>query len=88
MMEETHKRTLVKSISWRIIATATTMVAAYIITGEVAIALGIGAIEATAKLLFYYLHERSWAHVSWGRVERGKSKKIKQLLNLGTSKQQ
>ena len=82
-MEETRSRTIVKSISWRVIATATTMAAAYIITGEVAVALGIGVIEATAKLLFYYLHERSWAHVSWGIVSKMKHKKMSQLLHFG-----
>lgn len=67
MKKDSHARTLTKTISWRFIATGTTIVAAYILTGEITTALGIGGIEATAKLIFYYLHERAWANVKWGK---------------------
>jgi uncharacterized membrane protein len=64
---EYHRRTVVKAVSWRIIATMTTMVIAFIITGRLTIALEIGLFEMIAKMLFYYLHERAWAAVSWGK---------------------
>ena len=66
-MHENHRRSVVKALSWRVIATMTTMVAVYFITEEWLIALEVGAIEATAKLFFYYLHERTWLRIKWGR---------------------
>ena len=63
---ETHKRTIAKTISWRIIATLTTALLVYIFTGNLTIAVEVGALEAVLKLLFYYLHERGWGHITWG----------------------
>ena len=51
---------ILKSFSWRIIATLTTMALAYIFTGEIGTALKIGGFEFIAKMILYYLHERAW----------------------------
>ena len=67
MKKDSHARTLVKTISWRFIATATTMLAAYILTGRIEIALSIGAIDGLWKFFFYYFHERAWENVKWGK---------------------
>ena len=66
---ESHKRTVAKTISWRIIATITTALLVYIFTGNFKIAVVVGALEAVLKLLFYYLHERGWSHIAWGTRE-------------------
>ena len=57
-MTETHKRTLVKSISWRIMAT---LIAAIWMGFEGAIILNI------VQLFAYYFHERIWLKINWGR---------------------
>jgi uncharacterized membrane protein len=58
-MTESHKRTIVKSITWRIVATLVT--AAYTgISGAIIINLWM--------TLAYYIHERSWLKLSWGKV--------------------
>ena len=67
--EEHHTRSVVKAISWRAIATLTTTGLVYVFTGEFALALEVGLLELTLKLLFYYLHERTWGAVRWGRIE-------------------
>ena len=64
---EAHSRTVAKAISWRIIATITTMTAVYIFTGEWLITIGVGVVEVVAKIRFYYLHERIWNKISWGK---------------------
>lgn len=68
--KEKHSRSIAKAISWRVIATATTMVVVYIFTGNFLLTLGIGSLEATAKMLFYYMHERAWNEVSWGKHKK------------------
>lgn len=57
---ESHIRSILKSISWRFVATATTVIIAWFITGDTVIALEIGAIEVVAKILIFYVHERLW----------------------------
>lgn len=63
---ETQKRTLIKTVSWRILATLTTGLLVYIFTGNFTIALEVGAVEVIAKLVLYYLHERGWSIIPWG----------------------
>jgi uncharacterized membrane protein len=38
-----------------------------IMTGRVAIAGSIAGLEIITKIVWYYLHERLWAAVTWGR---------------------
>lgn len=60
------KRSIVKSISWRVIATITTMVLVFIFTGSFALSLSIGFFEVVAKMVIYYFHERTWNKFKWG----------------------
>ena len=56
-------KSIMKSVSWRIVGTLDTMVISYFITGRVTIALSIGSVEVLTKTLLYYFHERLWAHI-------------------------
>lgn len=49
--------------------TMDTMVIAFIITGKIKWALSIGFVELFTKLFLYYLHERIWNRVSFGRIK-------------------
>ena len=60
-------RSVVKSISWRIIGTLDTIVIAYFITGKVGMALTIGSIEFFTKMFLYFFHERAWNSIKWGK---------------------
>lgn len=66
--KESHVRSIIKGISWRVIGTVTTILVAYILTGDTASALKIGGIEVFTKLLLFYLHERAWQLVPRGKV--------------------
>ena len=66
-LKDTHRRTVAKTISWRVIATMTTMALVYIFTGEPLMSLGVGFFEVISKITFYYLHERAWGRISWGK---------------------
>lgn len=65
-MKETRKRSVIKTISWRVIATITTAILVFMFTGSFEIAIGVGFLEVIVKLLFYYFHERIWDSISWG----------------------
>ena len=57
-MTETHKRTIVRAISWRIVATLVT--AAFTgLSGAIVINIFMTAA--------HYIHERAWLKVNWGK---------------------
>ena len=60
MTSDSRVISFAESITWRVLATLTTVVIAYFITQDTAIALQIGTIEFLAKLVVYHLHERAW----------------------------
>jgi len=56
-------KSIMKSVSWRIIGTLDTMIISYFITGKVTLAVSIGSVEVLTKTILYYFHERIWAHI-------------------------
>ena len=67
---ESHLRSILKGVTWRILATLTTMIIAYYITGEIDSALKIGTAEFVLKLFVYYAHERAWQLVPRGTIRK------------------
>lgn len=65
---EQPKRTLVKTITWRIIALATTIVVVYIYSGDAKESLIVGFGANALKMVFYYMHERVWNRIDFGRI--------------------
>ena len=63
---EAHYRSILKSISWRIVGTMDTIIISWLITGQVKTALAIGSIEVVTKMILYYFHERTWNKIKWG----------------------
>ena len=60
MKKVSHKRHLLKAISWRVVGTIDTIIISWIVTNEIGIGIKIGLIEVLTKILLYYLHERVW----------------------------
>lgn len=69
-MKESHTRSLLKAITWRIIATSTIIIISYLTTGSIGEALQIGGIAFFIKFALYYLHERAWQLVPRGSVRK------------------
>ena len=59
---ESIKKSIYKTISWRIVATLGTFVIAFVFTGKISISLGIGIADGVIKTILYYGHERVWAN--------------------------
>ena len=57
------KKSLFKTITWRITASLATLLIVYMLTGELAIAGGVASIEVVLKMGLYYVHERAWEKV-------------------------
>ena len=65
---ESHFRSLAKAFSWRIVATLTTSIIAFVVTGRLDTAALIGSIEFGLKFVIYYLHERAWTIIPHRRT--------------------
>ncbi|NIQ93050.1 MAG: adenylyl-sulfate kinase [Desulfuromonadales bacterium] len=69
MQYETKKRSILKAVSWRTWATITTAVIVFIFTGKFALAITVGFLEVIAKMGLYFVHERLWHRIRYGKKE-------------------
>lgn len=67
MYKETNIRSIVKGITWRILATGTTMAIVYIFFGNLELAVATGVLETFAKIGLYWGHEKIWQKIKWGK---------------------
>lgn len=67
--KETATRSLCKALTYRVTGTIATGLIAYFVTGNWKAALAIGFIEPFVKLAMYYIHERVWQRVAFGKVQ-------------------
>ena len=61
------KKTIVKTLTWRVTASLTTFIIAWVLTGDLLIGVSICSIEVIAKIFLYYFHERIWNNISWAK---------------------
>ena len=67
-MSETHRRSLIKTITWRITGSTSAMIIAYIVTGSYSISGTIGIIHLVVNTGLYWFHERIWNRIRWGKL--------------------
>ncbi len=68
-MKVTRTRSLAKTITFRVLATFTTILVVYFFTGRLDISLGAGIVDGLIKMIIYYFHERIWDKFSFGRLD-------------------
>lgn len=66
-MSNTVLRSAVKTVTWRIVGTVDTMVISFIVTGSLKMGLAIGGIEVITKMILYFIHERVWQKITFGK---------------------
>ena len=62
-------RSLMKAVSWRVVGSLDTFILSLLVTGNGRYAVSIASVEALTKIGLYYLHERVWRRVRWGRLD-------------------
>ena len=67
MFRERHSRSVAKAISWRIFGTLVTTALVFVFTQRLVLSLAVGGIEFLAKIVLFWLHERVWDRVAWGK---------------------
>ena len=65
-MKETKRRSIIKAVTYRSLATIATFTLAYLFTGDLKIASSIGVLDFGVKFAIYYFNERIWTFVGWG----------------------
>lgn len=64
---DAHWRSFAKAVSWRITGSIDTMILSYLITGSLKIAGTIASVEVITKIFIFYVHERIWTMIPWGK---------------------
>jgi uncharacterized membrane protein len=69
-IQDSRLRSVLKGFTWRLVATLTTIVISYMVTGDIETGLVIGGVEFFAKIGLYYAHERAWTRIPLGTLRR------------------
>lgn len=69
MIIERIRRSVAKAVSWRVLATLTTMAIVFVVTGKLDLALIAGGLDIVLKMILYFIHERIWNRVHWGKKQ-------------------
>lgn len=64
---ESSGRSIVKAITYRVLIVVSIFIIVYLTTGKLASALEITGLTAISGTIIYYLHERVWSLIRWGR---------------------
>ena len=67
MYKETNLRSIAKGVSWRFVATGTTITIVYVFFGRLDLAVAAGVIETGVKIALYWGHEKIWQKVRFGK---------------------
>jgi len=78
-IENSNKRHLLKTFSWRAIGTLDTVLLGWLVTGNPFTGLKIGSVEVFSKMLLYFGHEKLWYKINFGLDLRNKGKRLKKI---------
>ncbi len=74
--KDSPSRSILKAISWRFIASGATFIISFVVfkswtnktdSQVLQYATAIASVDAVVKLVLYYLHERLWTNITWGK---------------------
>ena len=60
-MSDSEKKSIMKAITWRVVATTDTFLISWLLTGQWKLGVGIAGLEVVTKMFIYYFHERAWS---------------------------
>lgn len=66
---ESNARSIAKAVSYRLLGSATTGLILYVLTNRASLSLIGGAMDVVVKIAAYFVHERIWNHINFGRVK-------------------
>jgi uncharacterized membrane protein len=67
---DSSSRSLAKAVSYRVLGSAVTALIVLVFSGSLKVSLGVGALDMLSKIALYFLHERLWNYIPYGRPKR------------------
>ena len=64
---ESRARSIAKAVSYRILGSASTGIIFFVLTGKGTLSVGAGVLDMILKIGVYFVHERLWNHIAFGR---------------------
>ena len=64
---ETNARSVAKAVSYRMLGSLSTAAIVFVFSGDLKVSAGVGFLDMIVKIVLYYLHERLWNYVPYGR---------------------
>lgn len=71
-MKETKKRSIVKAASWRLVALVAGLITTYIVLGDIKTSIHVMIWANIVSTIVYYVHERVWSNISYGKTRENK----------------
>jgi adenylylsulfate kinase len=71
---ETHARSIVKAFSYRLLGSSLTGLILFVVTGKGTISVIGGLADMVLKIAAYFVHERIWNHIDFGRSDLARHK--------------
>jgi len=65
--KEAHIRSILKAISYRVLAAIATATIVFVFTRRIVLSISVGLVESIVKMICYYLHERAWSFIGFGK---------------------
>ena len=62
-MRDSNKRSLLKTLTWRITGSTSTFTIAYLLTGSIGLSSGIAFVQMIVNTILYWIHERVWSRI-------------------------
>ena len=64
---ETNSRSIAKAISYRVLGSISTAFIFYFLSRNFTLSVGAGVLDSIVKIGMYFIHERIWNHIDFGR---------------------
>ena len=64
---DTIVRSIAKTLSWRLTGTFCTFLISFIILGDITTSSTIAMIQLIFNTIMFYIHERIWNIIKWGK---------------------
>lgn len=72
-MKVTKLRSVIKTLTWRTIASLDTFLITWIVTGNPKAGITVSMIEVITKMGLYFFHERTWLRTKWGIIKENEN---------------
>jgi adenylylsulfate kinase len=64
---ETKVRSIAKAVSYRVLGSTSTAAIVFLFSHKLSLSVGVGLIDSVVKIAMYFVHERVWNYIDFGR---------------------